>query len=114
MKTKLPFILMMLFIFTLITGPAFGQGHTYSYGQKLTYSDGTDLNPGYYSSNNIISVPCVADWNGDGKKDLIVGYFYQGWVYVFINEGTNSQPLFVKGNEILLAADGTTISVAYG
>ena len=60
------------------------------------------------------SVPCVVDWDGDGIQDLLGGYFYNGWVYFYKNVGSNSQPSFIQGNEILLQADGITISVGYG
>lgn len=58
------------------------------------------------------SVPCVVDWNEDGKKDLLVGCFYYGNVYLFINSGTDAVPVFTTGTK--LEADGQEISVAYG
>jgi hypothetical protein len=39
------------------------------------------------------------DWNSDGKKDLLVGDSY-GWTYVYINEGTDDNP--VLGTETML------------
>ena len=39
-------------------------------------------------------VPCVADWNGDLKKDLIVGQFSGGKISLYLNEGTNEKPEF--------------------
>ena len=39
--------------------------------------------------------PCVADWNEDGKKDLVMGRG-NGEIWVFLNEGTNEQPAFGK------------------
>lgn len=41
-------------------------------------------------------VPTVADWNGDGKKDLIVGSFTgtPGNVRLFLNVGSDAQPRF--------------------
>jgi hypothetical protein len=58
------------------------------------------------------SVPCVVDWDGDGKKDLLVGCFYNGNVYFYPNSGTNNSPVFTTGTK--LKADGQEISVAYG
>jgi hypothetical protein len=58
------------------------------------------------------SVPCVVDWNGDGKKDLLVGCFYNGNVYLYQNSGTNNSPVFTTGTK--LKADGQEISVVYG
>jgi len=37
--------------------------------------------------------PCVTDWNEDGKKDLVMGRG-NGVIYVFLNEGSNEQPIF--------------------
>lgn len=41
----------------------------------------------------------IVDWNNDGKKDLILGA-KSGEISVFINKGTNQQPIF--GAEIKL------------
>lgn len=42
------------------------------------------------------STPCVHDWNGDGKKDLISGQYDSGWVNLLINTGTNESPRFTS------------------
>ena len=39
------------------------------------------------------AAPVVDDWNGDGKKDLLIGNFY-GNITVYLNEGTDAGPLF--------------------
>lgn len=78
-------------------------------GKVLTFSDGTGLKP--QGTMIWYAVPCVVDWNGDGKKDLLCGYFENGNVYRFINTGSNSQPSFINGDEAKLQADGTPISV---
>ncbi|MFH2002212.1 MAG: VCBS repeat-containing protein, partial [Planctomycetota bacterium] len=39
------------------------------------------------------SVPCIVDWNNDGKKDLLCGED-NGKIFLLINEGTNAVPLF--------------------
>ncbi len=41
-------------------------------------------------------VPTVVDWNGDGKKDLIVGQFSNGAIRLYLNEGTDAEPKFGK------------------
>lgn len=46
------------------------------------------MDPGSYS------IPCVADWNGDGKKDLLVGYQSAGQIALYVNTGTDAAPLF--------------------
>ena len=87
---------------------------TFYSGIRLQYN-GVDLRPVYSSSStghNYYSVPCVVDWNGDGKKDLLGGFFYRGWIYSYINSGTNSDPIFTS--EELLKVGMLTISVGYG
>ena len=43
--------------------------------------------------------PCVVDWNEDGKKDLAMGRG-NGVIYIFLNEGSNEQPIFGKPIEL--------------
>lgn len=50
------------------------------------------------------AAPDVVDWNSDGKKDLIVGQM-DGKVVVFINEGTDTNPLFSSSFPVQLADD---------
>ena len=54
--------------------------------------------------------PVVVDWNGDGKKDLLVGETY-GKVLYFENKGTDASPSF-SGSQALKAG-GTTLNVGY-
>jgi hypothetical protein len=44
------------------------------------------------------SAPFVADWDGDGKKDLLVGQYGGGQLRIYRNSGTQAQPEF-KGFE---------------
>jgi hypothetical protein len=48
----------------------------------------------------------VADWNGDGRKDLIVADG-RGWVWLFLNQGTDARPVLGRGRR--LSADGRPI-----
>lgn len=57
-------------------------------------------------------VPCVADWDGDGKHDLIVGQFSGGKIRLYLNEGTNLEP--VLGEFEYLSAGGKEISLPAG
>lgn len=41
----------------------------------------------------------VADWNGDGKLDVIFGNIW-GEIHVMINQGTSSEPRWVKETEM--------------
>ena len=57
-------------------------------------------------------VPCVTDWNDDGKKDLITGSFRGGKILLYLNHGTDSAPeLKFAGN---LQAGGAEISLPAG
>jgi hypothetical protein len=38
----------------------------------------------------------VADWNGDGRKDLIVGYQTAGKVALYLNAGSDANPVFTS------------------
>jgi len=56
------------------------------FSPEIKLNDG-DIDVGSSSS------PAMVDWNGDGKKDLIVGN-QKGEVYVFLNVGEDSEPEF--------------------
>ena len=68
--------------------------------------NGTNIDVDYYGS------PFVADWNGDGLKDLVVGQFYYGSIRYYENVGTNAAPVFTSYS--LLQADATNITLPYG
>lgn len=46
--------------------------------------------PGY-------ACPSWADWDGDGKKDLLVGQFNKGKIHFFKNESDTGMPKLRKG-----------------
>jgi len=46
------------------------------------------------------AAPCVADWDGDGVLDLLVGDG-EGSVWLFANEGTPREPSFARGAELI-------------
>ncbi len=58
------------------------------------------------------SVPCVFDWNADGAKDLLVGQFDRGYIWLFINQGTDLNPVFNGCS--LVESNGQPISASYG
>jgi hypothetical protein len=43
------------------------------------------------------AAPFVCDFNGDGLKDLLVGQFGQGLLWIYTNEGTNTEPKLAAG-----------------
>jgi hypothetical protein len=43
------------------------------------------------------AAPFVYDFDGDGLKDLLVGQFKDGLLWIYRNEGTNSEPKLAAG-----------------
>lgn len=58
------------------------------------------------------SVPCAWDWNADGAKDLLVGQFSSGHIWLFLNQGTDLNPVFNGGT--LVESNGQPITASYG
>jgi hypothetical protein len=53
------------------------------------------------------AAPCVADFDGDGVKDLLVGQFGDGVLWVYRNVGTDTNPKYAAGVKFKKgAADG--------
>ena len=74
------------------------------------FEDAGLINAGGSPIDLIFPSPCVYDWDGDGKKDLIVGHFSSGKVNLYLNTGTNDAP--VLGSSSFLQAGGADISVS--
>jgi hypothetical protein len=55
------------------------------------------------------AIPCAADWNGDGRKDLLVGYQTAGKVALYLNSGSDANPAFTTSAN--LQAGGTDINL---
>ncbi len=47
-----------------------------------------------------LSTPDVLDWNADGKKDLVIGSDV-GYIYVYLNTGTNKVPAFGTSSRVM-------------
>jgi hypothetical protein len=43
------------------------------------------------------AAPCVADFDGDGVNDLLVGQFGDGVLWFYKNLGTNASPKYAAG-----------------
>ena len=74
--------------------------HTYAAPETLKFVDGKPINVGRASA------VAVADWDGDGKLDLIIGTQTSG-VFFVRNEGTREKPMF--GKPVPLIAQGAPI-----
>jgi hypothetical protein len=61
---------------------------------------------------NLYSSPAWTDWNNDGAKDLVVGQIMYGYVWLYLNQGTNLNPVFNGGGQI--QSGGVPISVTWG
>ncbi|MBN2056219.1 VCBS repeat-containing protein [bacterium] len=73
------------------------------------FNSGTTLTAGGVTLDvGSSSTPFVADWNNDGKDDLLVGEL-DGNINLFINTGTNAAPVLAAG--VLLAAGGSVIDM---
>lgn len=57
---------------------------------QLIYAGAAPLAPGMFA------IPCVADWNRDGRKDLLVGYQPSGRIALYLNSGTDADPAFTN------------------
>ena len=51
------------------------------------------------------------DWNNDGLKDLLVGEFTGGYITLYLNQGTDIDPVFSGGVKVESA--GSPISVSF-
>jgi len=73
------------------TNPVFAAG-------TFVQSAGSDINIGGRATS------IFKDWNNDGKNDLIVGE-WEGYINVFINENSNTNPVFQEGIFAKLGTD---------
>jgi len=81
-------------------GAVIGQTVQFRPGELLR-ANGAVLNVGSYA------IPCVVDWNGDGRKDLLVGYQTEGKIALFLNSRSDADPEF--NGSINLQAAGSDI-----
>jgi hypothetical protein len=74
------------------------------YGAPVVFKDaqGTEINVDSYC------VPQVVDWNGDSKKDLLLGSG-EGTLSLYLNEGTDRSPVFSSPKPV--EADGAPLDV---
>ena len=65
-----------------------------------------------YLTVGLVANPCLADWDGDGLNDLLVGQFVEGRLRFYRNIGTNSDPAFSEYSYV--RADQAFITTTYG
>ena len=86
-------------IFIAIT---FAEAPTFLDGEFIQ-DGGSRIDAAYYT------MPYAMDWDGDGKKDLLVGHFIPSKIRFYKNIGTDDNPEF--DGYTFLQADGKDIEV---
>lgn len=98
-----------------VLGPLLFSSMAFSSGNPPNFTAGARLqdSTGDVGANPMdqYSVPCVVDWNEDGNKDLLVGYFIFGPIYLYLNSGTNTAPVFTAYTK--LKADGADLAAQW-
>lgn len=97
-------ILGMILLSVLLSAAAYGATPVLKAG-TLVYAGSSSLRVPYYSA------PEVADWNSDGRKDLLVGTYTNGEIYVYINQGTDAAPVFGASQKVQSA--GAPIQMSF-
>src|SRR5512138_997860 len=78
----------------LVSGDRDGYFNTFIQGtSQLTAYKKMRLQNGETLDVGTNSMPQVADWNSDGRKDLLVGN-EEGYIRCYLNIGTNTAPAF--------------------
>ena len=89
-------------------------------GTLLVYlNQGSDSNPLFASSCSVkvggeeldvgsFASPFVADWNGDGKKDLLVGDG-EGYIHLYLNVNDTSEPQLISSGKVKVSDQDLTV-----
>ncbi|MDH5684076.1 MAG: hypothetical protein OEZ20_06410 [candidate division WOR-3 bacterium] len=75
-------------------------------GPNYINDGGVQIDVGYYAA------PYIYDWDGDLRKDMIVGQFSYGYIRFYPNVGSDENPEF-NGYQFLYAS-GSMITVPSG
>lgn len=52
------------------------------------------------------AAPLLVDWDGDSKRDLLVGQFGQGKLRIYTNTGTDTAPTFANDFKLFNTREG--------
>jgi|GEM_PF-1888086 len=96
-------VLLCLTLTPIITAKVEGAEPVITPGVRIQ-ANGHDL-----KANGIAVSTFVVDWNNDGKKDLLVGTYSLPAVYLFLNIGTDSSPVFGEGTKLEAVGDPPAI-----
>ena len=55
------------------------------------------------------AAPFICDFDGDGVRDLLVGEFSGGTLWIYHNDGSNKSPKFAEGVKFKDGADDGTV-----
>ncbi|MHB8707539.1 MAG: FG-GAP-like repeat-containing protein [Desulfuromonadales bacterium] len=88
----------------LLVGDAAGQLTLFP-AMQLTSRGQLDFQPGKGLGLPVMpgAVPFIADWDGDGRKDLLVGQA-DGTVKLFLNTGSEAAPAFGAAQDLTVAS----------
>ena len=79
-------------------------------GEPILFHPATNLYAGAVPlAVGSYSIPCLADWNGDGRKDLLVGYRTADKILLYLNNGGDTDPRLTSSTN--LQAGGVDIYV---
>ncbi len=88
------FLALVIILMAGGAGPARAESIQLRPAEGLKDENGNPLLPGTPAAG--YAIPCVTDWNGDGKTDLLVGYQSAGKIACYLNSGTAAQPHFTS------------------
>jgi hypothetical protein len=63
-----------------------------------------------YLKADTFSAPTVVDWNNDGAKDLLSGQTGGAYIRLYLNQGTDLNPVFSTWS--LITCNGVPIAVS--
>jgi len=97
----------------LIIGNSAGQVLYYAGNGATNFSAGVQIQAGGVPLVvGTYSAPVVVDWDGDNKKDLVIGSS-DGYLYLYLNSGTDAAPSFSSGASITDAGGGAIDAGSY-